>query len=172
MLHEYAGKKPEIAENVFIAPGSQIIGDVLIKEETSIWHNAVIRGDMDSIKIGPRTNIQENSTLHVDTGQPLIIGANITVGHGAILHGCTVEDNCLIGMGATILNGAIIGKGSIIGAGALVTEYKEIPPHSLVLGIPGKVVRQLTEEEIKKIQESADHYYQLAREYLAYSRKK
>jgi carbonic anhydrase/acetyltransferase-like protein (isoleucine patch superfamily) len=167
MFHQYNGNIPEVKANVFLAPGSQVIGDVFLAEGVSIWHNTVARGDMSYIRIGSRTNIQENSTLHVDVGQPLIIGSGVTVGHGAILHGCTVEDNCLIGMGAIVLNGAVIGKESIIGAGALVPENKEIPPRSLVLGVPGKVIRELKEEEIKKLKDSADHYYQLAQGYLA-----
>lgn len=165
MLHEFIGNKPKISENVFIAPGSQIIGEVSIGKESSVWHNAVIRGDLGPINIGERTNIQENSVLHIDEGHPLTIGNNVTVGHGAILHGCKIEDNSLIGMGATVLNDAVIGKESIIGAGALIPEGKKIPPRSLVIGVPGKVVRQLNKEEIEALQKSADHYYHLSSQY-------
>jgi gamma-carbonic anhydrase len=171
MLYEFSNKKPQISEDVLITPGCMIIGDVSIQNGASIWFNAVIRGDLASIKIGPKTNIQDNSTLHVDADKPLTMGANITVGHGAILHGCIIEDNCLIGMGATILNKARIGTGSIIGARALVTENTVIPPHSLVLGIPGKVVRQLTKEEVEGIKEHAEHYYLTAQKYLTELKK-
>ncbi len=167
MFHPYNGNIPEIKANVFLAPGSQLIGDVFLAEGVSIWHNTVVRGDMSYIKIGSHTNIQENSTLHVDVGQPLIIGSGVTVGHGAILHGCTIENNCLIGMGAIILNGAVIGEETIIGAGALIPENKEIPPHSLVLGVPGKVIRELKEKELKQLKDSAQHYYELAQDYLS-----
>ncbi len=165
MLYEFNGKKPDIAKNVFLAPGCQLIGDVQVKKDANIWPNAVIRADLAPTLIGSRTNIQDNCTLHVDTETPLILGDNITVGHGAILHGCKIEDNCLIGMGATILNNAVIGRETIIGAGALIPEGKEIPSHSLVIGVPGKVVRKLTEEEINNLQKSADHYVQIAARY-------
>ncbi len=167
MLHQYKGERPQIGKDVYLAPGSRIIGKVVLADQASIWHNAVLRGDLASIKVGKKTNIQENSTLHVDRDYPLTIGNNITVGHGAILHSCTIGDNCLIGMGATILNGVVIGPQSIIGAGALVPENREIPAQSLVLGVPGKVIRQLTPTELKRLQQSADHYYQLAADYLA-----
>ena len=165
MLIEFKGKKPEIAADIFIAPGSQLIGEVVVKQKSSIWFNAVLRGDLAPIRIGEKTNIQENCSLHVDHDQPLNIGNQVTVGHGAILHSCQIEDNCLIGMGATILNGAVIGKNSIVGAGALIPENREIPPESLVVGLPGKVIRNLKEKEIKKLKEQAAEYYRLAREY-------
>ena len=165
MLYNYNDKYPEIEEDVFIAPGSRISGKVIIKSRASIWFNAVIRGDVAKITIGKYTNIQENCSLHVDFKQPLLLANNITVGHGAILHGCTVENYCLIGMGATVLNRSRIGKYSIIGAGALVPEDKVIPEKSLVIGVPGKIVRTLTDDEINKIKKSASHYYQLAKEH-------
>ena len=165
MIQTFDGNKPEIKENVFIAEGSKIIGDVVIEKGASIWFNTIIRGDIDSIKVGQNTNIQENSTLHIDKGISLSIGDNVTIGHGSVLHGCTVEDNCIVGMGATILNNAVIGENTIIGAGALVPEGKEIPSGSLVLGVPGKVVRELKEDEKNEIKESADHYQKLARRY-------
>ena len=165
MIHSFNGNKPEIKENVFIAEGSKVIGNVVIEQGASIWFNTIVRGDLDSIKINKNTNIQENSTLHVDQDIPLNIGKNVTVGHGAILHGCSIQDNCIIGMGATILNKAVIGKNTIIGAGALIPENKKIPAGSLVLGVPGKVIRELNDEEIKEIRESADHYQELASKY-------
>ncbi|MFW5998974.1 MAG: gamma carbonic anhydrase family protein [Halanaerobiaceae bacterium] len=165
MIKSYKGKKPQIARDVFIAAGARIIGDVIIKPEASIWYNAVLRGDIDQIYIDEKTNIQENCSLHIDFDTPLTLGKNVTVGHGAILHGCQIENNCLIGMGSTILNKAVIGENSIIGAGTVVTENKKIPPESLVLGVPGKVVRKVTSEEKKKIKNSADHYYQFAQEH-------
>ncbi|MFW5999000.1 MAG: gamma carbonic anhydrase family protein [Halanaerobiaceae bacterium] len=166
MIHNFDGDIPEIEEKVFLAPGAHIIGDVHIYEKVSIWHNAVIRGDLASIEIKSNTNIQENSTIHVDKNYPVFIGKNVTVGHNSIIHGCTIEKNCLIGMGATILSGAHIKEGSIIGAGALVIENQIIPPRSLIVGLPGKVKRKITEKETDKIKHSADHYCQLALTYL------
>ena len=165
MIHAVNGNKPVIEEEVFIAEGSKIIGDVYIKKGASIWFNAIVRGDIGPIKIGKKTNIQENSTLHIDPESPLIVGDNVTVGHNAVLHGCTVNNNCIIGMGATILNNANIGENSIVGAGALIPEGKEIPKESLVLGVPAKVVRKLDKDEIKSIKESAEHYYELSQKY-------
>ncbi|MGM0438325.1 MAG: gamma carbonic anhydrase family protein [Bacillota bacterium] len=166
MIHAVNGNEPQIEQEVFIAEGSKIIGDVYIKSGASIWFNTIVRGDLGPIKIGKKTNIQENSTLHIDKGTPLIVGDNVTVGHNAVLHGCTVNNNCIIGMGAVILNNANVGKNSIIGAGALVPEGKEIPEGSLVLGVPAKITRKLNEKEIKSIQESADHYYELSQKYI------
>lgn len=165
LIREIKEKKPQIDNSVFIAPGSQIMGEVTIKKNASIWYNAVLRGDIGPITIGEMTNIQENSSLHIDYGYPLILGNKITVGHGAILHGCTINENCLIGMGSTILNDVVIGKNSIVGAGALVTEGTEIPPESLVVGVPGKVIRKLKKEETEKITKSAEEYFQLAQEH-------
>ncbi|MFW5787735.1 MAG: gamma carbonic anhydrase family protein, partial [Halanaerobiales bacterium] len=155
MIYEMEGKEPRLEEEVFVADGSKIIGNVKIEYGASIWFNSVIRGDLGPIKIGSKTNIQENSTLHVDEGKPLTIGNYVTVGHGAILHGCTVKDNCLIGMGSTILNDAVVGENSIIGAGTLLPENKIIPPNSLVMGVPGRVRREITEKEIEEIKKSA-----------------
>ena len=166
MIHAVNGRKPKIEEEVFIAEGSKIIGDVEIKKGSSIWFNAIIRGDISSIHIGEKTNIQENSTLHVDPDIPLNIDNNVTVGHNAVLHGCTINENCIIGMGAVILNNANIGKNSIVGAGALVPEGKKIPEGSLVLGMPAKVVRDISQDEIEEIKESAEHYYELAQKYI------
>jgi carbonic anhydrase/acetyltransferase-like protein (isoleucine patch superfamily) len=166
MIHEFKNKKPIIADDVFLAPGCQIIGNVKIAKECSIWHNATLRADIGPITIGEYTNIQDNAVVHIDYDYPTIIGNGVTIGHGAIIHGCTINDNCLIGMGAIILNGAVISENCLIGAGALITENKEIPPNSLVVGVPGKVLRKLTKEEIEKLKESAKEYYYLSRQYL------
>lgn len=165
MKLSFKGIIPKIAADVFIAPGAKIIGNVEIKEGASVWPNAVIRGDMAPITIGKETNIQDNSTLHVDDEHPLIIGDQVTIGHNAILHGCKVGDNALIGMGAIISNGAVIGKESLIGAGTLIPPKKEIPPHSLVVGSPGQVKRKLTSEEIAELKKSAATYAKKAQVY-------
>ncbi|MBE5901722.1 MAG: gamma carbonic anhydrase family protein [Lachnospiraceae bacterium] len=156
----------KIAENVFIADGAKIIGDVTIGEEASVWFNAVIRGDEYPITIGKRSNVQDGAVLHVGGGFSCTIGDDVSIGHGAIVHGCEVGDGTLIGMGATILNGAKIGKYCIIGAGALVTEGKEIPDHSVVMGVPGKVVRQMTEADIEGRRKNVQIYVDSAKKYL------
>ena len=146
MLYALGQKQVLINESCYIAPGAVVIGDVRFGDRCSVWFNAVIRGDNDSIVIGDGSNVQDGSVLHVDEGFPLSIGRNVTIGHKAMLHGCTIGEGSLIGMGATILNGAVIGKGCLIGAGALITEGKVIPDASLVMGAPGKVVRMLDVE--------------------------
>jgi len=156
----YKGNLPKINENVFLANGAYIIGNVTIASHVSIWFNTVIRGDVHPISIGEYTNIQDNSTIHVMHNQETIIEDYVTVGHGVILHACHIGSNCLIGMGSTILTDAQIGENCIIGAGCLITEHKKIPPNSLVMGVPGKVVRNVTEEEIKAIRQSALTYYE------------
>ncbi len=162
----YKGTEPSIAKDVFIAPGAFVIGDVSIGAGANIWYNTVLRGDIEAIKIGKYTNIQDNSTVHVMYDYPAIIGDYVTVGHGAIIHGCTVGSNCLIGMGAIILGYAEIGENTIIAAGSLIPERKKIPPNSLVMGSPGKVVRELTAEEIQGIRDSALKYHEVAANYL------
>lgn len=148
------------------AEGSQIIGDVTLGQDSSVWYNAVIRGDMDKIIIGERTNIQDNCTLHVDKGFPLTIGSDVTVGHGSILHGCSIGDNTLIGMGSIVLNSAKIGRNCVIGAGSLITQNKEIPDGMLAFGNPVSIIRPLTDEEIEQIKLSADHYVEEAKKQL------
>lgn len=145
MIKEFEGILPIINEKTYIAEGAQLVGNVIMEEYSSVWHNAVARADINTIKIGKYTNIQDNAVLHVEDDRDTIIGDYVTVGHGAMLHGCSVEDHCLIGMGSIVLNGAIIGRGSIIAAGALVKENEVIPPFSLVVGVPGKIVKQLPE---------------------------
>lgn len=165
-IYKISDKSPKfLGNNYFIAPNASVIGEVEIGNDVGIWFGAVIRGDITPIIIGARTNIQDNCVLHVDYGFPLQIGENVTVGHGVILHGCTIASSCLIGMGAIILNGAKIGTNSIIGAGALVTQNKIIPPNSLVVGSPARVIRQVSGEEISLIQSSAQHYVQQMEKY-------
>ena len=164
-LVPYKSIVPKIHANVFLANGAYIIGDVTIASHANIWFNTVIRGDVNSISIGEYTNIQDNSTIHVAQGCSAVIGNYVTVGHGVILHGCHVANNCLIGMGAIILNYAEIGENCIIGAGTLITEHKKIPPNSLVMGSPGKVVRTVTKEEIEGLRISALNYYEEAEQY-------
>lgn len=149
----------------FIAPSADIMGDVSIAADVSIWFTAVVRGDEARIDIGKGTNIQDGAVLHVDTGYPLSIGSHVTVGHMALLHGCTIGDNTLVGMNATIMNGAVVGRNCIIGAGTLITEHKNIPDGSLVVGAPGKIIRTLTPAQIEKISESARHYIDRAKQY-------
>lgn len=157
-------EKLKIDTETFIAKSADVMGDVTIEEGSSIWFGAVARGDMDYITIGKMTNVQDNATLHVDTDTPLIIGDYVTIGHNAVVHGCEVGNNSLIGMGAVILNNAVIGENCLIGAGAVVTEGANIPDNSLVVGTPGKVVRGVSEEEIKTIKENAIRYEKLWRD--------
>ena len=154
-----------IDKSVFIADGAKVIGDVEIGKNSSIWFNAVIRADSDTVKIGENTNIQDNAVIHTSAGFGVQIGDNVTIGHGAIVHGCTVKDNVIIGMGAIILNGAVIEENCIIGAGTLVTQGKVIPAGSLAFGNPVKIARQLTGEEIQSILDNANSYVKEAKNY-------
>ena len=148
MIGEYKGMRPELHESVFVAPGADIIGDVKIAQGGSVWFQTVVRGDVHWIRIGENTNIQDGSVLHVTNGRfPLSIGARVTVGHKVCLHGCTIEDDCLIGMGAVIMDGVVVGAGSIVAAGALLTPGKAYPPNSMIMGSPAKAVRPVTAEE-------------------------
>jgi len=156
------GSSPAVHETAWIAETAVLAGDVTIGDGASIWYGAVLRGDLDSIRIGERSNLQDGVVVHVDEGFPVQVGTGVSVGHRAVLHGCTVEDDVLVGMSATILNGARIGAGSLIAAGALVTEHADIPPGSLVAGVPGKVRRTLTEEEIEHVRTNATTYVDLA----------
>ena len=158
MLIPFNEKKPVIHETVFIAPGAHIIGDVQVGKESTIWFNAVIRADEDAIIIGERCSIQDNASIHLSEEYPVIVEDEVTVGHNAILHGCTVKKRCIIGMGSTILDGAVIGEECIVGANTLIPPGKIIPPRSLVVGSPGKVVRELTEKDLHIIQLSIDSY--------------
>ncbi|QFT89212.1 UDP-2-acetamido-3-amino-2,3-dideoxy-D-glucuronate N-acetyltransferase [Bacillus sp. THAF10] len=165
MLYPYGGKKPQLDRSVFVAPGARIIGDVTIGEESTVWFNAVLRGDEGPITIGKRCSIQDNVTGHLYEGFPLVIEDEVTVGHTAILHGCTIRKRCIVGMGSTILDGADIGEECIIGANTLIPPGKKIPPRSLVVGSPGKVVRELTERDLELIQMSIDTYVQKGKDY-------
>ena len=149
--------------SAFIAPTADLMGDVDLAEDSSVWYQAVLRGDIGPIRIGARSNIQDLTMVHVDEGIPCIVGADVTVGHRCVLHGCTIEDECLIGMGSVLLNSVRVGSGSIIGAGSVVTEGRDIPPGSLVMGVPAKVVRPVDEDLRARIRLSADHYVGLAR---------
>ena len=168
-LHTFEGRAPRLPSDgpVYIAPGAHLIGDVRLSAEVSIWFNAVLRGDNDPIDIGWGTNVQDGAVFHTDPGFPLTVGAEVTVGHMAMLHGCTVGDGCLIGMGAMVMNGARIGRGCVIGARALVTEGKEIPDGSMVLGSPGKIVRQLDPEASAALRRSAEVYRDKLARYAA-----
>lgn len=152
--------------NVFIAPNATVLGNVVLGNEVSIWFGAVLRGDNDLIQIGNRSNVQDNAVIHVDPGCPVIIGEECIVGHSAIIHGATIANNVLVGMHSTILNKATIGEFSIIGANALVTEGTQIPPYSLVMGTPAKVVKQITPEQVEKIKQNARNYVDLSKVYL------
>ncbi len=158
MFYDLENKKPKNSGENWVAPNATIIGDVTLEKNSSVWFNAVIRGDNENIHVGEGSNVQDGSVLHTDPGCPLRIGKDVTIGHIVMLHGCKIGDNSLIGIGAVILNNAKIGKNCIIGAKALITENKEIPDNSLVVGAPGRVVRKLTDEEIGKITENAKHY--------------
>ena len=157
-VYAFEGNFPIIHESVFVAPDANIIGKISLNEKSSVWFCSTLRGDNEQISVGFGSNIQENCVLHTDIGYPLMIGKNCTIGHKAMLHGCTIGDNTLIGMGATILNGAKIGKNCLVGAGALITEGKSIPDGSMVLGVPGKVVKQLDEVMIDGLLKSAENY--------------
>lgn len=153
-------------ENVFVAPGAQVFGDIQLMDHSSIWFNAVLRADYSQIVVGEGSNIQDGCIIHVDPGKPCHIGKNCVLGHAAIAHGCTIGDNTLIGMRATVMNNAVIGKNCIIGSHALITEGKVIPDNSLVMGAPGKVIRQVTPQEIDGIRQNALRYAELAMKYL------
>lgn len=157
--------KIKIDPSAFVAMNATVIGSVSIGKDASLWFGAVVRGDMAEIIIGDDSNVQDNAVVHVDFGKPSIIGNGVTVGHGAIIHGAVVKDNVLIGMGSILLNCAVIGENSVIGAGTVVTEGFEVPPNSLLLGVPGKVIRQLKTEEIERIKEAARVYVEYARDY-------
>jgi len=167
MIWNLDGIVPEIAEDSWVAPDANVIGRVVLEPGASVWFGCTLRGDNEEIRIGAGSNVQENCVMHTDPGCPLVIGANCTIGHKAMLHGCTIGAGSLIGMGATILNGAVIGEGCLIGAGALVTEGKEIPDGSLVMGTPGKVVRMLDDNARAALLESARRYRENAARFRA-----
>jgi len=165
-VHPYLEHRPQLGEDVFVAPGARVVGNVSLAREVSVWFNAVIRGDMAPVRVGARTNVQDNCVLHVDHDFPLEVGNDVTIGHQAILHGCTVCDGALIGMGARVLNGAVVGQLALVAAGAVVLEGQEIPPKTLAAGVPARVIRELTEEELDKLRGSPAYYSGKAKRYM------
>ncbi|WP_345975273.1 gamma carbonic anhydrase family protein [Sulfurimonas sp. HSL3-7] len=174
MIYKFKEWTPALGSDSWVAPSADVVGNVTMGKECSIWFGCVVRGDVHYIRIGDRTNIQDLSMIHVthykkedmSDGNPTVIGSDVTIGHRVMLHGCTIEDACLIGMSATILDGAVIGKESIVGAGALVTKNKVFPPRSLIMGSPAKAVRTLSDEEVEELYASAKRYVAFSREYL------
>lgn len=171
MLYKYKDKHPRIHESCFIAPSADIIGDVEIAENSSVWFSAAIRADQNYIKIGKNVSVQDNSVLHVDDQNAVVIADDVVIGHGAIIHGCQIDTNCIIGMGAILLSGSKIGKNCIIGAGSVITEETKIPDNSIVIGIPGKVVKQTTDEHVKRIKRNINVYIAHNEDYKKYFEK-
>ena len=166
-LRPFQQSSPRLGARVFVAENATVIGDVEIGDDASVWFNAVIRGDVGRIRIGARTNIQDNCTLHVTTGTHAVsIGDDVTMGHGVIAHGCTIERGALIGMGSRVLDGAVVGQQALVGAGALVGEGMRVPPRMLVLGVPARVKRELTADEVARLEASWKHYVELKNVYL------
>ncbi len=158
LIVPFAGSSPSIADTAWVAPNATLIGEVTLHERSSVYYGTVLRADVAAISLGEGSNLQDNVTVHCDRGVPTVIGAGVSVGHAATLHGCTVEDDCLIGMGATVLNGSVIGTGSLVAAGTVVLEGTIVPPGSLVAGVPGKVRRELTDDERAGIRDNAGRY--------------
>jgi carbonic anhydrase/acetyltransferase-like protein (isoleucine patch superfamily) len=172
MIRAYRGKWPAIAPSAYVDASAQVTGDVTVGERSSLWPNVSARGDVHFIRIGDESNIQDNSVLHCDAPDfPLVIGNRVTVGHMVVLHGCTVEDDALIGIGAVVLNGAKIGKGSVVAAGALVPEAMEVPPGVMVMGVPAKIRREVTEEEQRRFRLNCQHYVEACRAYREEGRR-
>ena len=161
----FAGREPRIDATAWVAPTATVIGDAVLHPSSSVFYGAVIRADSDSVTLGERSNLQDNVVIHVDAGTPVTIGSGVSVGHGAVVHGCTIEDDCLIGMNATVLNRAVIGRESLVAAGALVLEGTVIPPRSLVAGVPAKVRRELTDDEVAGLHRNADSYVTLSEQH-------
>ncbi|HLD59465.1 MAG TPA: gamma carbonic anhydrase family protein [Candidatus Bilamarchaeaceae archaeon] len=165
MIYRYKNKKPSIHETCFVAPSADIIGDVEIGENSSVWFNSTIRGDQSRILIGKNVSVQDNAVVHVAPGYETKISDDVVIGHNAIVHGCVIGRNCIIGMGSIILSGAEIGENCIIGAGSVITENKKIPKNSIVMGVPGKIVKEVTKEHIKRIKENVEIYIKENKEY-------
>ncbi|WP_405578903.1 gamma carbonic anhydrase family protein [Streptomyces sp. NBC_01092] len=163
LIKGIGGREPKIDGEVFVAPTASVIGDVTLDAGASVWYGAVLRGDVEKISVGASSNVQDNCTLHADPGFPVTVGERVSIGHNAVVHGATVEDDCLVGMGATVLNGAVIGAGSLVAAQALVPQGMVVPPGSLVAGVPAKVKRQLTEEERQGVTLNGTMYAELAK---------
>ena len=170
MLHAIGDAEPRVAKGAFVAWNAEVAGDATIGEDSSIWFGVTVRADMAPIRIGSGTNIQDGSVVHVADETPCVVGDRVTVGHGVILHGCEVGDDCLVGMGATLLNGSRIGPGSIVAAGALVTQGKAFPPRSMIMGSPAKAVRTISDEELERIRRNGLEYVAMARETASYRR--
>jgi len=170
-IHKYNGRSPKIASGCFIAPGAEIIGDVVIWEGSSVWFNATIRADLHSVRIGRNVSVQDNCSVHVSRDDPAEIGDDVVVGHGAIVHGAKVGSNTIVGMGAILLSGSVVGKNCIIGAGSVLTEGAIIPDNSIALGTPCKVVKSATPEHIERIKRNVEEYSRLNAEYLQQMRK-
>jgi carbonic anhydrase/acetyltransferase-like protein (isoleucine patch superfamily) len=171
MIREYSGRAPKIASAAFIAESADVIGDVEVGANASVWFQTVLRGDIEPIRIGAHSNIQDGSVVHTIMGSPVVVGDWVTVGHRAVLHGCTIESHCLVGMGAIVLNNVRVGEGSIVAAGALVLENTVIPPRSLYVGVPARFQRQLTDADRSFIDAHAQHYLQYKENYLAEAAK-
>ncbi len=167
LILPFGGNSPQLDDSAWVAPNATLIGRVTLGAESSVFYGAVLRGDTDQITLGARSNLQDNVVVHCDVGVPTTIGSGVSVGHGAVVHGCTIEDDCLIGMGARVLNGAVIGAGSLVAAGAVVRENDVIPPRSLVAGVPAKVRRELSEDELHSLRANATHYVELSRAHAA-----
>jgi carbonic anhydrase/acetyltransferase-like protein (isoleucine patch superfamily) len=167
IIRRYKGKRPRIGDRVFIADNAALIGDLEVADDCSIWFGTVLRADVNSIRVGARTNIQDNCVVHVtnDTA-PTVIGEEVTIGHSVVVHGCTIERGALIGMGSRVLDGAVIGEGALVGAGALVPEGLHVPPHTLAIGVPARIKRELTAEEVARLDEAWRHYIEYKVEYL------
>ncbi len=163
----YGETSPTVSASAWIAPTATVIGDVVVSDSASVFYGAVLRGDTDAIRIGEGTNLQDNVVVHCDHGSPTTVGAGVSVGHAAVLHGCTVEDDCLIGMGAIVMNGAVVGRESLVAAGAVVPQDAVIPPRSLVAGVPGKVRRELTDEEADGVRQNAARYLEYVKNHAA-----
>ncbi len=162
MIIPLGDRVPSVAETAWVAPSADVVGAVELQDESSVWYTAVLRADYDPIVLGRRSNLQDGVVVHTDVGRPASIGSGVSVGHRAVLHGCTIGDDCLIGMGAVVLNGAVIGEGSLVAAGAVVQEGAVIPPRSLVAGVPGKVRRELSDADVERIRRNAEVYVELA----------
>jgi carbonic anhydrase/acetyltransferase-like protein (isoleucine patch superfamily) len=170
-LYQYGDRIPSVHESVFVAPNASVIGSVVLSENVSVWFGATIRGDNDIITVGKNSNVQEGAVLHTDPGLALTVGENVTIGHQAMVHGCTIGDGSLIGIQAVVLNGAVIGKGCLVGAGAIVTARKVFPDRSLILGAPARVVRELSDEDVANLLQGAASYVDRRAQFLATLRK-
>jgi carbonic anhydrase/acetyltransferase-like protein (isoleucine patch superfamily) len=168
IVRPFDGKAPRLHDSVFVAETALVVGDVVVGEQSTIWFGAVVRGDVNSVRIGARTNVQDQSVIHVTRGtHPTVVGDDVTLGHRVTLHGCTVKDRCIIGMGSIVLDGSVVGEESLVGAGSVVAPGTVVPPRTLALGTPARVKRPLTAAEIGRIRESADRYVQYAKRYLS-----